>query len=161
MAKEKTFVCRYTHCKHETKNIPEEEAVHSGTGYWHEDCLKESLAIREVIDLFQKKCNPLVVMPQLRKTINNIVYEKGIDAQLLLFGVRYYIDHKIPLNYPGGLYYVLQNKDVQKEWAKQSVKAMKCEFDLDKFVSESDTTASPIDYKDTNKSKFSNVLGRT
>lgn len=144
--------CKYAHCKHETKDIPKGQEIKNGTGYWHEDCLKESLAIREVIDIFTKDINSNVVMPQLRRTINNIVYDKGIEAEFLLFGLKYYVSHKIPLNYPGGLYYVLQNKDVQKEWDRVQTRNIKKEF-----VIEEDNNRK-YEYKNTVDNDINKIL---
>ena len=157
------MICRYSHCKHENKEVSKEEGIKSGNGYWHRDCYEESKAIRDTMDLFQKKCNPLVVMPQLRRTINNIVYDKKQDARLLLFGVKYYVSHNIPLNYPGGLYYVLQNKNVQDEWKKIISKQMKVEFHCnakEDIQNQEEDINTEFTYKDTNKSKFSEVLGK-
>lgn len=129
----KIVKCRYAHCDrfHESVELPIEEAVKSGkSSYYHADCYKESQAIKNITDLFQKYINKNVVFPVLKRTINNIVYERGIDAEFLEFGLKYYIQNKIPLNYPGGLYYVIQNKDVEKEWVRLNIKKSKPDFSV-------------------------------
>lgn len=151
--------CRYAHCKHENKDIPKGEEVKNGTGYWHKDCLKESMDIREIVSVFQQEINPNVVIAQLRRTINDIVYNKGYGADFLLFGLNYYVLHGITLNYPAGLYYVLQNKDVQKEWKKIQDNKIKAELKNHEFVGQEETQITDFKYKDTNKSKFSSVIG--
>lgn len=154
------MICGYSHCKHDNKEVDKTDAVKVGNRYWHKDCFEESNTIREIIDIFQNKCNPQVVIPALRKVINTIVYTKGNDAKFLLYGVKYYVSHKIPLNYPGGLYYVLQNKDVKKEWDKTIAKQMKVEFHLDEENIKDKEVDTSFKYKDTNKSKFSGILGK-
>lgn len=156
----KHMVCGYSHCKHENKEVSKEDGIKVGNRYWHKDCYEESTTIREVIDIFKNKCNPQVVVPALRNVINNIVYKQGTDVKLLLFGIKYYVNHRIPLNYPGGLYYVLQNKDVQNEWKKVLSKQMKMEFHLDENMIKEEPINTNFKYKDTNKSKFSGILGK-
>ena len=151
--------CKYAHCKHKSKDIPKGEEIKHSTGYWHKDCLDESLCIREIIDVFVKDVNKNVVVSALRRVINDIIYVKGVDSHLLLFGLKYYVSHKIPLNYPGGLYYVLQNRDVQREWDKMQERKIKAELKDYDFTGQEETQSTNFNYKDTNKSKFSNVIG--
>lgn len=151
--------CKYAHCKHESKDIPKGEEVKNGSGYWHKDCLKESLEIREIVSVFQQEINPNVVVAQLRRTINDIVFSKGYGADFLLFGLKYFVSHKITLNYPAGLYYVLQNRDVQNEWNKKQENKIKAEIKNYDFTGQEETQPIIYKYKDTNKSKFSSVIG--
>lgn len=144
--------CKYVHCKHESKDIPEGEEVKNGGGYWHKDCLDESLVIREIIKEFTERVNPNVVVAQLRRVINDIVYVKGIDAHLLYFGLMHYILNNIPLNYPGGLYYVLQNRDVQKEWNKIQATRIKNNFEI-----KEDNTET-FQYKPSKERGFQDIL---
>ena len=53
--------------------------------------------IKEIIDIFAKKINPNVVYAQLQTVIHKIVYEKGLGSELLLFGLKYYIEHSFDL----------------------------------------------------------------
>lgn len=152
----KIVKCRYAYCSrfHESTELPIEEAVQSGkTTYYHADCYKESQSIRNTIDLFQKHINKNVVFAILKKTINNIVYERGIDAEYLEFGLRYYIKNKIPLNYPGGLYYVIQNKDIEKEWNKLKIKQAKPSFEI-----KDENNSREYDYKPTQENDISSIL---
>ena len=36
--KENIVKCRYSHCKHDTKEIPKDEAYKNGNAYYHKDC---------------------------------------------------------------------------------------------------------------------------
>ena len=96
---------------HDNKELLREDAVNPKKGlFYHKDCYQTQEEIKEIIDLFSKKINPNVVYSQLRHVINTIVYDRKIGSDLLLFGLKYYIRNKISLNYPLGLYYVVQNK---------------------------------------------------
>ena len=112
MAKEKVYKCRYNHCLHENQRVLASEAIKDGSRYFHKDCYKTKKDIDTVANLFKEKVNPNVVFSVLRSVVNNIVFKKGVESGLLLFGLNYYISNKINLNYPQGLYYVIQNKNV-------------------------------------------------
>ena len=152
----KTYQCAYTHCKHNTKEInPKDEGIiSSGSRYWHKDCLDESLAIRDIIAIFYEEVNSDVIMSQLRRVVNNLVYDKGNDAEFIKFGLRYYLDHKIPINYPQGLYYVAQCKEVQDEWLKLKNKEKIKDYKFE--VKESE--GKKFEYKPSKKGGFQNIL---
>ena len=153
MAKVKLHKCKYAHCKHDTTDIsPEDEVKVGESRYWHKDCYEESLAIRDVIDIFYKEVNRNVVMNNLRKVVNSIVYEKGIDARMLRFGLRYYLDHGKPINYPQGLYYVIQNIDVQKAWNEHVRNISKESFEI------KEESNRKFEYKPSESKGFANIL---
>ena len=131
-----TVKCRLKHCLHASREVQKDQAIKVGSSYYHPDCYQANRNIREIIDIFSKKINPNVVFAELNRVVSTIVYDKGIDSGLLLFGLKYYIEHGKNLNYPQGLYYVVQNKDVVREYEKS--KAM----DLAKEVKEKTTIES-------------------
>lgn len=118
----RTVKCSYGKCLCNDKEIDMEKAVQEKNKYYHPRCLKTKNEIKEIIDLFSKHINSHPVYSQLQSVITNIVFTKGIGSEYLLFGLRYYIDNKIPLNYPQGLYYVVQNKDVKNAYGLQKKK---------------------------------------
>ena len=120
-----TAICKYSHCLHNNREIEKEKAVRVGNAYYHSDCLKTKEDIKEIVDLFKTHINPNPVYSQLQSVIKNIIFVKGVQSDFLLFGLRYYIEHKIPLNYPQGLYYVIQNKDVANAYNKTKTKEIK------------------------------------
>lgn len=119
----KFLKCRYKYCKHESREIPREDAILSGKStFYHKDCFEEIENKKKIVDLFHEKINPNSPFPQIQRTITDIIHNKGISAEFLLFGLQYYINNKIPLNYPPGLYYVVANKDVKKAFNKSKLK---------------------------------------
>ena len=120
-----TAICNYSHCLHSNREIEKEKAVRVGNSYYHSDCFKTKEDIKEVVNLFKTYINPNPVYTQLQSVINNIIFVKKVQSDFLLFGLRYYIEHKIPLNYPQGLYYVIQNKDVANAYNKAKTKEIK------------------------------------
>lgn len=151
-----TVKCRYGKCKHEIKDIEKNEAVKSGSAYYHADCFRDKENRKEIIDLFSKHINPNVIYSQLQSVIKNIIDDRGNDSDFLLFGLKYYIEHKIPLNYPQGLYYVIQNKEMIAEYNKMKRKDIiaKEKFIIPEKVDEVDFT-----YKPTKTKGFADILG--
>lgn len=122
--------CRYSNCLHKTKELSKEDAVKSGSLYYHSDCYKTKEDIKKIIDLFKNHINPNPVYAQLQKVIKDIVFSKGLGSDFLLFGLQYYIYHKIPLNYPQGLYYVVQNKKVIEAYNKSKTGYIKKNIEI-------------------------------
>lgn len=145
-------ICKYTNCLHDDKEIKKEEAVKSGSAYYHKDCLQTKDDIKEIIKLFKECINPNPVYAQLQSVIKNIIFIKGIQSDFLLFGLRYYIEHKIPLNYPQGLYYVIQNKDVANAYNKSKIK------DVRKSVEITEQTEVQFKHIPTKNSGFADIL---
>lgn len=127
-----TVICKYSYCLHSNKEIEKENAVRVGNAYYHSDCFKTKEDIKEIVNLFKKHINPNPVYAQLQSVIKNIIFTKGIQSEFLLFGLRYYIEHKIPLHYPQGLYYVIQNKDVANAYNKFKTKEIKKSIEITK-----------------------------
>lgn len=147
--------CKASHCFHESREIlPDDNVVEVSNAIYHKDCYQAISNIKEVMDIFATKINRNVVFSELRKVINNIVFQRGIDSGMLLFGIKYYINHHIPLNYPQGLYYVVQNKDVQNGYKKEIV-----EKDINKHSFEVlDDKTEKFDHIKRTQQGFSDVL---
>jgi len=128
MAKE--YKCRYQRCLHPDEKVTVENAVADGGKHYHPDCYQTSIQTREVFRLFQEHINPNPVYAQLWKVIYSIVFDKGIGSDMLLFGLKYYIEKKIPLNYPQGLYYVMQNRDMQNAYYKWKAKKTEVKVEI-------------------------------
>lgn len=140
---------------HDSKELNIEDAVLDKKKYYHADCFKTKEEIKEIIDLFCKHINSHPIFSQLQSVITNIVFTQKIGSEYLLFGLRYYIEHKIPLNYPQGLYYVMQNKDVKKTYdthIKNSIMKQAIEIIEEK--------ENNFDFKPTKAKGFDDILGK-
>lgn len=113
-----TVKCRYKNCIHDNKEIDKSEAIQVNKSYYHKDCYETKEDISKIIDLFTKHINSNVIYNVLVRVINDIIFNKHNESKFLLYGLQYYIAKKIPLNYPQGLYYVIQNKDVINNYNK-------------------------------------------
>ena len=151
-----TVKCRYSNCKHDSKEIDKDEAVKSGNSYYHADCFRDKENRKEIIDLFVKHINPHPVYNQLQTVISTIINQKGLSSDFLLFGLKYYIEHKIPLNYPQGLYYVIQNKQVIEAYNKLNERKVLAK---ENFVITEDNNEVEFSYKPTKAKGFADILG--
>lgn len=139
MEKQSIVHCKYSKCLHGSRGIGKDDAVKIGNCYYHSDCLKTKEDIKKIIDLFTKHINPNPVYSNLQKVIDNIVFKKQLGSDFLLFGLKYYIDHKIPLNYPQGLYYVIQNKQVIEAYRKPEIKNKRNKVEIKEETNQSFT----------------------
>lgn len=109
--------CKYSHCKHETTEIPNGEEVLVGkSSYYHKDCYEEMSTIKNIIDVFVKKVDEHPIMSLLRKVVNDIVYNHKVDAKYLLFALNYCVDNNLPIRHPQGLYYIVKNNAINQQW---------------------------------------------
>lgn len=120
------MVCRYCKCVHgDNKEIEDGTEVKIGKSYYHPECAKIKNDIAEIIKLFTDNVNKNVVYSALTRVINDIIFNKKIESGMLLYGLRQWISNKKVLNYPGGLYYVIQDASVVKGWAELNARKIK------------------------------------
>ena len=147
-----TAICKYSHCLHDNREIEKRKAIRVGNSYYHSDCFKTKEDIKEIVNLFKAHINANPVYAQLQSVINNIIFVKKVQSDFLLFGLRYYIEHKIPLNYPQGLYYVIQNKDVTNAYNKTKAKEIK------KSIEITEQTETEFKFVPTKNKGFSDII---
>ena len=147
-----TAICKYSHCLHDNREIEKRKAIRVGNSYYHSDCFKTKEDVKEIVNLFKAHINANPVYAQLQSVINNIIFVKKVQSDFLLFGLRYYIEHKIPLNYPQGLYYVIQNKDVANAYNKTKTKEIK------KSVEITEQTETEFKFVPTKNKGFSDII---
>ena len=123
MAKVKTYKCAFRHCQHESCEISQDKAVLIGKRYFHEDCAEIYNNIEEIKRLYYEKISNTVVMSQLIRVINHIVFTKKVDSNYFLFAVKYAISSKRKINYPQGLYYVREDYIIKNAWKKKQVQS--------------------------------------
>lgn len=151
--------CRFAHCNHESQELKKSDAICIGkASYYHPDCYKIKEDISTIGKLFSENINSGVVFSQLYSVVNNIIFTKGFSSEYLVFALRYYIEHKIPLNYPQGLYYVIQNKEVKKAWDKSVAIDIKSQMAKDTAIV--DESFSEFGYSGPKKQKsISDIFG--
>lgn len=178
MAKQKVKMvqCRYPKCMklHESTELPKDEAVQGGKQkyYYHPDCYHIMQTINQIKDQFYREINPNMTgkqIGQLVSIVNNIVFSKGNDVDFVKFALDYFIKYKPgALKYPGGMAYIVQDRDVLSAWEKLQTQKIREELkkEMDKTNNDDkgeiigfDLSNKKIEYKDNRRNKFSNVLG--
>ena len=114
--KENIVKCRYSHCKHDTKEIPKDEAYKNGNAYYHKDCYQEKYYIEEIKKLYTDKVDPHPVYGFLNKVINTIVYENKVSAKQFYYCFIYALESGWKIHNPAGLYYVVKNEQLIKKY---------------------------------------------
>lgn len=153
MAKPKTYKCAFKHCKHPTQVLQENEAVKVGTGnrYMHEDCARTSENMIKARDVYYDRISQEVVMKVLVRVIQNIVLQKGVDAEFLVFAIEYAADNKVPLRSPYSLHYLVDNYKIKEAWRNRNVEQKAAEI---KKEAEHSVVIDP----NANKFSFKQVL---
>jgi len=164
--------CRYPKCKylHDTTELNKEDAIQGASRYYyHPDCYYTMRTINQIRDEFYTNVNPTLTgkqVGQLVSIVNNMVFTKHIDADYILFALRYYIKNKPDsLKHPGGIAYIVQSREVENAWKKERdrITRQRIKEELQKQSEEEhggfELNNDNSDYKPDNKSKFSRVLG--
>lgn len=164
MAKQKTYKCSYKHCKHSSPLISEDESpVKVGSRYMHEDCAKNQENITAIRDLYFNEVSNTVVMSQLVNVINNIIFNKNVDSDYLLFALKYALKYKIQIKSPYTLHYIIDYKRIKDAWqskianekAEQIKEKMKISDDEINRISEKNTFV----FTPSNNQGFANIFG--
>lgn len=111
--------CWWAHCNHNGFIQPNEESVKVGNKYYHKDCMVEKQTIQDIIDVFRSRINPNVTPQQVRKEINRLIYEGNQSGQFILFVINYAADHHMRLQYPPGIKYLINNKEIVESYNKK------------------------------------------
>ena len=136
MAKPKIVHCRYPKCKmiHETTELNKEDAVQGGSknNYYHPDCYHILQTVNQIRDLFCKEVNTMMTGPQIGQLVsivNNMIFSKKIDVDYIKFALEYVIKHKPGvLKYPGGMTYIVQDRDIMNAWNKEQDRKVRAEI---------------------------------
>lgn len=156
---EKTYKCAFKHCKHESCEISQDDAVRVGNRYMHLDCSKISENIIKVRDYYFENISKTVVMKQLVSVINNLVFTKGIDSEYLLFSLTHAVSANIPVKSPYGLHYLVDNQRIKALWEKKKASEIAEEIKRDaNSDNEEPVRFTGFNYSSSDKSGFGGIL---
>lgn len=171
---DKLVHCRYPKCLklHQTTELKKENAVQGGNrNYYHPDCWDMMQSVNRIKSTFCESINTKMTgkqIGQLVSIINNIIFEKGIEPGLIEFALDYFIKYKPgKLRFPGGLHYIVQDRDVTEAWAREQNRIFKSTI-KNELQKQSSTIDNLDDFdllnnfhelNNNKKSKFSSVLG--
>lgn len=156
---DKIYKCAFKHCKHESCEIPQDEAVKVGNRYMHSDCANISENIAKVRDFYYENISKTVVMKQLVGVINNLVFTKDIDSEYLLFALTHSVSAKIPIKSPYGLHYLVDNQRIKDLYKKK--KAIEIANEIKKAADSAEmepVKSTGFNYSSSNKVGFGGIL---
>lgn len=148
------FRCRYSHCLCDTRDItsPKDDVI-NGAVHYHKKCYECKENIQKIKELYYEKINRAVVMSVLGRTINNIVFDKKVDSNFLLFAVEYAIKNKIKIRSPMALHYLVNNQKCVDAWFASRNNSIKFTFD-----GNVDETEQKFKYTPKSKRGFDQIL---
>lgn len=152
MSKEHT--CNFRFCPYENKIVPEGTGVLSGKRWFHEDCLKTRDNMEAVKRIYYEHISQTVVMSQLVKTIQNIVINKGVDSEYLLFAVKFVVTKRQTIRSPYGLHYIIDDPTVKAAWERKKMQ------DEQRKQRRLEKEAVQFTAKQSEKEGFERILGR-
>ena len=149
--------CKCQKCVHDTReiDIDKDEFEHIGRYYYHKDCLKIRNDIVLIKDLWHNHISPNVVYSQLVKVLQDLIFNKGISSDYLVFLMNYIIKHKMVLRYPAGIRYYIDNQEIKTAYNKRKIKSVS----PPQFVIPIDNDEPKFVIKPTNKSGFGSIFG--
>jgi hypothetical protein len=153
---EKIVKCAYKYCSYKDRNLPIEDAILVGKStYYHKECYKQNEEIKEIIELFKTHIDPLVVFSQLRTVINNIIFNKAVGSEYLLFALKYVINNKINLKHAMGLHYIIGYKNIQNAYMKEKSKIT---YEQKNKIEITNTEDLPFYFNPTKQKNFNDII---
>ncbi len=125
MASSKIHKCVFKYCKYQSKDILLDDFIKINDRYFHKECAEIYNNIEEIKKIYYEKISNTVVMSLLVNVINNIIFVKNIDSNYLLFAIKYAVNKNIKINYPQGLYYIIDNYKIKDAWKKKQISKIK------------------------------------
>lgn len=134
MAKADIKICPFCNCPfpgHEI-NIKTDPFVKGRSNrYYHPQCFEEEQKAKAktdnekadialIIDLWNKNISNTVNYGFLRKVINEYV-QRGVSTDYLVFCLQYIIANRMTLNYPNGLKYYIDRKEIKEAYEKKKI----------------------------------------
>jgi len=141
MSKKNIRVCRYTKCNHQIReiNLDTESYIQNGTMYFHKDCYEakeaeksqkrkstmrqftpnEKADIDAIKSLWATHIDKNAEFGKLVSILKVMIIKKNITSDYLLFVVNFCIKNKYRLQYPPGLYYFIDNKEIKNAYYKK------------------------------------------
>lgn len=166
MSKKDIRKCQFSKCSllHDTTDVNIDVAVKDGRLYYHPDCYKIKTTVAKTKEYFVENINPLLTMQQqtsLYTVLYDLIFKKNQDPDYLYYCVWYMHTYRPgKLNFPAGLYYVIQNRDIITAWNKLKLRKQKDEQEKEKVLEPMQFDATETFHYEIQKTKgFTDILG--
>ena len=153
--KEREYKCRYSHCRTPDTKVLASKAVKIGNIYYHPECYKEKQTIEKTLGLYSEKVDSAVVFKQLRAAINNIIFDKGVSADLVLFALQYAIKEKRSIKSPYYLHYLVKDRRIRAAYDENKKRKITPQtFNFDNVAVSETTCRMPTSNKNNGFTKI-------
>lgn len=109
--------CRYKYCKCGGE-VDKDEAIKEGNSYYHKTCIKEKQLKQDIEDYYLSNM-PQATLQILRKVIKQLIHDKGMSAEYVLYVLKYISNNHKPINNPFGLINYCNDKRISDLFEKQ------------------------------------------
>ena len=111
--KAKTYKCGFAHCAC-AEPLTDNNSVMVGKRHWHKQCFHIQETVGEIRKYYLSHFDRQAPMSYLNSVINNILYEKKVDADYLLFAMKYAYETDKKINAPASLHFLASDKRIQR-----------------------------------------------
>lgn len=112
--------CKYSYCKFDGE-VDKKDAIKIGNLYYHKECLCEK-ELKQQIENYYIKNMPSCTLQILRKVIKQLIHEKNVDADFVLYTVKYIKKNNKPINNPFALLNYCNDNRIISEYKDNIVK---------------------------------------
>lgn len=109
----KTYKCGFQHCNCE-EPLTEENGIPVGKRYWHKECYHIKETADKIRKYYVSHISSQVTMAFLNSVISDILYKKKVNADYLLFALKYAYETNKSIKSPAYLHYIADDKRIQK-----------------------------------------------
>lgn len=131
MASKNIVKCQFCRCSylHDSTDVNKSEAVKEGKKYYHPDCFALKSIVAKTCEFFKENINDKLTLKQtieLTSVVYGMIFDKGYDPDYVYYCVWYMNKYRPgKLRFPSGLYYVAQDREIERAWNKFHVNSEK------------------------------------
>lgn len=127
---EKEYVCGYNHCLKPNEKIPASESVIIGKRRYHKECAELRSKIERIKRIYFDYIDSKSDYVQVVGVINNLIFNKGYDADYVEFTMKYTAIFGKNIKSPYILHTIIKNGIVERKYNNEYLrKAVNNRFD--------------------------------
>lgn len=144
--------CKAKNCVYPTRDIIEDDLVRTEAGTcYHRKCKELRDKMGGCIGLYQKLISKEQPATLLGKAFKEMIYEKEIDPNLIIFTIKYCVLTHRKVNSVFSLYYIFNRKDVLEAYEQYKLQPVKFDFSSIEVAKETKINYRPNKRKGWNK----------
>lgn len=109
----KTYKCGFAHCMCD-EPLTDDNCIIQGSRRWHKKCFQAKETAEEIRKYYRANISSQVTMSFLNSVLNDVLYKKKVDAEYLLFALKYAYETNKEIKSPVYLHYLADDKRIQR-----------------------------------------------